>query len=96
MNCSILQLGMALLPRSREIGRWEAWKDKGHLNGKRGRDSILGAPVKRASTRVKVPSVQLDGSAPKTVPTASPRGGVGKAQGQVNRCYQLTSDRKSG
>ena len=32
----------------------------------------LGAPVKRASTRVEVPSVQLDGSAPKTVPTASP------------------------
>ncbi len=32
----------------------------------------LGAPAKRASTRVKVPPVQLDGSAPKTVPTASP------------------------
>ncbi len=36
-----------------------------------------GAPAKRASTRVEVPPVQLDGSAPKTVPTASPRGGVG-------------------
>ena len=40
-----------------------------------------GAPAKRASTRVKVPSVQLDGSAPKTVPTASPRGGVGSRHG---------------
>ena len=40
-----------------------------------------GAPVKRASTRVKVPPVQLDGSAPKTVPTASPRGGVGSRHG---------------
>ena len=41
----------------------------------------LGAPAKRASTRVKVPSVQLDGSAPQTVPTASPRGGVGSRHG---------------
>jgi hypothetical protein len=40
-----------------------------------------GAPVKRASTRVKVPPVQLDGSAPKTMPTASPRGGVGSRHG---------------
>src|SRR5471030_902658 len=40
-----------------------------------------GAPVKRASTRAKVPPVQLDGSAPKTVPTASPRGGVGSRHG---------------
>ena len=40
-------------------------------------DSKAGAPVKRASMRVKVPPVQLDGSAPKTMPTASPRGGVG-------------------
>jgi hypothetical protein len=40
-----------------------------------------GAPVKRASTRVRVPSVQLDGSAPQTVPTASPRGGVGSRHG---------------
>jgi hypothetical protein len=42
---------------------------------------IFGAPVKRASTRAKVPPVQLDGSAPKTVPTASPRGGVGSRHG---------------
>ena len=28
--------------------------------------------VKRVPTRVEVPPVQLDGSAPKTVPTASP------------------------
>ena len=41
----------------------------------------LGAPVKWASTRAKVPPVQLDGSAPKTVPTASPRGGVGSRHG---------------
>ena len=41
----------------------------------------LRAPAKRASTRVKVPSVQLDGSAPQTVPTASPRGGVGSRHG---------------
>ncbi len=41
----------------------------------------LGAPVKRASTRVEVPPVQLDGSAPQTVPTASPRGGVGSRHG---------------
>jgi hypothetical protein len=39
------------------------------------------APVKRASTRVQVPPVQLDGSAPKTGPTASPRGGVGSRPG---------------
>jgi uncharacterized protein YndB with AHSA1/START domain len=31
----------------------------------------FGAPVKRVPTRVRVPPVQLDGSAPKTVPTAS-------------------------
>jgi len=37
--------------------------------------------VKRVSTRVKVPSVPLDGSAPQTVPTASPRGGVGSRHG---------------
>jgi hypothetical protein len=43
--------------------------------------SKISAPVKRASTRVKVPSVQLDGSAPQTVPTASPRGGVGSRHG---------------
>ena len=43
--------------------------------------SRVGAPVKWASTRVKVPSVQLDGSAPQTVPTASPRGGVGSRHG---------------
>src|SRR5271154_5547965 len=42
---------------------------------------LPGAPVKRAPTRVKVPSVQLDGSAPKTMPTASPRGGVGSRHG---------------
>jgi hypothetical protein len=42
---------------------------------------IFGAPVKRASTRAKVPPVQLDGSAPKTVPTASPRGGVESRHG---------------
>ena len=48
---------------------------------RRGQATNLGAPVKRASTRVKVPSVQLDGSAPQTVPTASPRGGVGSRHG---------------
>jgi|GEM_PF-2753836 len=47
----------------------------------RGQATNLGAPVKRASTRVEVPSVQLDGSAPQTVPTASPRGGVGSRHG---------------
>ena len=41
----------------------------------------LGAPVKRTSARVKVPPVQLDGSAPQTMPTASPRGGVGSRHG---------------
>jgi hypothetical protein len=49
--------------------------------GKWGQSLKLGAPAKRASTRVKVPPVQLDGSAPKTVPTASPRGGVGSRHG---------------
>ena len=49
--------------------------------GVRGQELIIGAPVKRASARVKVPSVQLDGSAPQTVPTASPRGGVGSRHG---------------
>src|SRR3954462_2324645 len=39
------------------------------------------APAKRASTWVKVPPVQLDGSAPQTVPTASPRGGVESRHG---------------
>ena len=34
--------------------------------------SGYGAPVKRVPTPVEVPPVQLDGSAPKTVPTASP------------------------
>ena len=51
------------------------------MRAKRGQATFLGAPVKRASTRVKVPSVQLDGSAPQTVPTASPRGGVGSRHG---------------
>ena len=48
--------------------------DREGQNDRRERGPSLknGAPVKRASTRVKVPSVQLDGSAPKTVPTASP------------------------
>ena len=44
-------------------------------------ETLPGAPVKRAPTRVKVLPVQLDGSAPKTVPTASPRGGVGSRHG---------------
>ena len=39
------------------------------------------APAKRTATWVQVPPVQLDGSAPKTVPTASPRGGVGSRHG---------------
>ena len=49
--------------------------------GNRGQATFFGAPVKRASARVKVPSVQLDGSAPQTMPTASPRGGVGSRHG---------------
>jgi hypothetical protein len=53
---------------------------RGLRRGTPGRSEKLGASVKRASTRVKVPSVQLDGSAPQTVPTASPRGGVGAAR----------------
>jgi len=43
-----------------------------------------GAPVKRTSTRVQVPPVQLDGSAPKTMPSracGTPRGGVGSRHG---------------
>jgi hypothetical protein len=39
------------------------------------------APAKRTATWVQVPPVQLDGSAPKTVPTASPRGGVESRHG---------------
>ena len=54
------------------------WGQAGYV---RGQVSTSGAPVKRASTRAKVPPVQLDGSAPKTVPTASPRGGVGSRHG---------------
>jgi len=50
-------------------------------HGYRGKSLTIGAPVKRVSARVKVPSVQLDGSAPQTVPTASLRGGVGSRHG---------------
>ena len=60
------------------------WLASHAWNGKSRRGfhfSSVGAPVKRASARVKVPSVQLDGSAPQTVPTASPRGGVGSRHG---------------
>jgi hypothetical protein len=52
-----------------------------HRTHPQGSVLTIGAPVKRASARVKVPSVQLDGSAPQTVPTASPRGGVGSRHG---------------
>ncbi len=47
--------------------------------GKRALSRIVGAPVKLASTRVGVPPVQLDGSAPKTVPTPT------KGRGRLRR-----------
>ena len=66
-------------PRNRRSP--SAWRVYASLSNGSWQVSRVGAPVKRASARVKVPSVQLDGSAPQTVPTASPRGGVESRHG---------------
>ena len=72
-----------LLGRKADLSPWTSTRRSTSKSpcGNAGQSANLGAPVKRASTRVKVPSVQLDGSAPQTVPTASPRGGVGSRHG---------------